>query len=405
MKTKNLKKVAFSIVACAALFSTSCKKENILEEKVQADGKVAGLDLGTNDPQLDVAKFAKGIETYLNGRVAGYGYTIFHKGELFFLGNGGGGWARKKSDPPAIAHNAYEKQGAASVTKFVTALAIVAALEKYDLSLDEKLYKYLPTNWKPSAEFKKLSFKRLLAHETGLIKNGGEFSEYKLTVEGPIKQAEFKDSLRVYNNINYGLAAILLPYISARNGFPQDNAVLKGLENNPKELYKQLGIRFINQTRLFVFKPAQLIEWQYMNWCVWSGYGVRDASEGTLGYTTVNGLEKGSEKEDLRENGGAGGLYLSPWAMAMIQVYAADGKIVSKTNYKRMKEQRLGFDGIYYGDHGKYYWKNGGANRHETIIADFGPTQVAVFTNSQTSDIGNGLGVLGAAYDAAWVKK
>ncbi|SIO01608.1 serine hydrolase [Chitinophaga niabensis] len=398
MKTRN---ILLAIVAVAAL---SCKKEDI---KVKADNKLADLPLGGNPvPELDVTQFAKNIENYLNTRVSGYGYTISHNGTIFYLDNGGGGWARKQSDPPAKAHGATVRQGTASVTKYITALTTVATLEKYNISLDEKLYKYLPTNWKPSGLFKMLSFKNLLAHETGLINYGREFSDLKLTVEGPVQIGELIDSTRDYDNINYDLAAIIIPYVSAKHGFPADYQVLKGLEKNPNELYKQLASRFIGQARVYVFKPAGINQWQVMDWYTWDNNGIIDASQGTLGYTTVYGNEKGSEKGDSRPNGGAGGLYCSAFEMAKIQLAAAQGKIVSAANYKRMREQRLGFDGIYPGKHGKYYWKNGGANRHETIVADFGPTQVAVFTNSRTSDIGNGLDVLGKAYDDAWeVKK
>ncbi|WP_343306295.1 serine hydrolase [Chitinophaga niabensis] len=398
MKTRN---ILLAFVAVAAL---SCKKEENI--KVQADNKLAALDLEANVATLDVAKFAGNIERYLNGKVAGYGYTIFHEGNVFYLDNGGGGWSRKQSDPPATPHGAHVRQGTASVTKFITGLAATAVLQKYNLSLDEKLYKYLPSNWKPSAEFKQLSFKRLLAHETGLINNGGDFADYKKTVEGPVKMDEFTDSIRNYDNINFGLVAIVLPYVSAKHGFPQDAQVLKNLEGNPNELYKQLASRYLSLVRVNVFKPAGLLHWSVMDWCVWNNNGPMNAALGTLGYTTVFGNEKGSLKGDERANGGAGGLYCSSWEMAKIQLSAAQGKIVNAANYKRMREQRLGFDGIYAGKHGKYYWKNGGANRHETIVADFGPTQVAVFTNSRTSDIGNGLGVLGKAYDDAWeVKK
>jgi len=399
MKTK------FLLLALVAVAALSCKKENELDPKVQAD-KLANLPIDGNPvPELDVAKFARNIEAYLDGRVAGYGYTIYHKGQAFWLDNGGGGWARKQSDPPAKAHGAYVRQGTASVTKYITALATIATLEKAGVSLDDKLYTYLPTNWKPSVFFKELTFKRLLAHETGLKNYGREFGDLKKTVEGPVDIMEYVNSDADYDNVNYDLAAIIIPYVSAKHNFPADYQVLKGLEKNPTELYKQLATRFIGIARASVFKPAGIQQWNVMDWYTWDNNGIIDPSLGTLGYTTVSGNEKGSEKGDSRPNGGAGGLYCSTAEMGKIQFAAANGKIVSTANYKRMQEQELGYDGVYNGKHGKYYWKNGGANRHETIVADFGETQVAVFTNSRTSDIGNGLGVLGKAYDDAWAIK
>jgi hypothetical protein len=67
-----------------------------------------------------------------------------------------------------------------------------------------------------------------------------------------------------------------------------------------------------------------------------------------------------------------------------------------------MKDKLLGFDAVVNGKRGKYYWKNGGANHRETMIFDFGKTQVAVFANSSTSEIGNKSSILVNAYETAW---
>lgn len=405
MKTKNLKTVALAVVAGAALFSTSCKKENILDEKVSLDGTLAGTG-NKGVPELDGIKFALNIESYMNGKVAGYGYAIYHDRKLYYYGNGGGGWARKKVDAPANAHSINTRQGIASSTKFVTALATLAILEKYDLDLDEKIYKYLPSNWKPCKEFKELTFARLLAHRTGLKNYGGKFSDYRKTVEDSVQLNEFHGNIRDYDNINYGLVAILLPYVMAKKSpSTADDNALKLLEPFPSQLYSLLGAAFIQIVRQNVFKPGGVINWDIMDYRVWGTNGPMTAAEGTLGYPSVNGTEKGTQKGDERANGGAGGLYISPLEFARIQLAATDGAIVSKEGYLRMRTELLGFDGAVKGAHGRYTWKNGGANNHETMIFDFGRTQVAVFANSNLSEIGNDPTILANAYDAAWVTK
>lgn len=395
----------FGLVAGTILFATSCKKENVqpdpqvsLENAKSAIGDLAIL-------QFDVDKFAGNIEAYMDGKVAGYGYTIFHEGNIYYRGNGGGGWLRRPVDAPSVLHSAQQRQDIASSTKFVTALATIALLEKYDMSLGEAVYKYLPTNWKPSESFKELTFERLLSHRTGLIKYGGDWEELKKTVEGPMKEDEFENKTRVYNNVNFALLAVMLPYVAAKKEFPSDYNVLKSLENKPDQLYDALGSRYVGIVRVNVFKPAGMTQWSVATFAPWNNNGPISPESASKGYATANGSEAGFNNGDYRRNGGAGGLYISTTEFGQIQRRAAQGLIVSAGGYQKMKDALLGFDAVVNGKFGKYYWKNGGANYRETMIFDFGKTQVAVFANSNTSEIGNKPSILVGAYESAWVAK
>jgi CubicO group peptidase (beta-lactamase class C family) len=403
MKTSNLRTAVLCIMTGAATLSTSCSKK--LDSPLLSDKqKVAGID-DFGMLVLDPVLFANNIEAYMNGKVAGYGYTIYHNGVAYFAGHGGGGWARKAVDAPATRHGAYIRQGTASCTKFISALATVALLEKCEVDLEEKIYTYLPTNWKPTAEFKELDFAHLLSHRTGLIKYGGTWADLKKTVEGGVQIDEFKNEIRDYDNINYAMLPVILPYMLAKRKFPLDYNMLKSLEGNPDAIYKAVAQRFITQVRVNVFKKANLAQWDIIDYCAWNENGPMPASLGTLGYPTANGVEKGSEKDDNRWNGGAGGLYISAADYAKVQSSAALGVIVGDANYQRMRNELLGFDGVVTGAHGKYTWKNGGANNHETMIFDFGNTQLAVFANSPNSEIANKPSILATAFDKAWVIK
>jgi CubicO group peptidase (beta-lactamase class C family) len=403
---KNLKTVVFGMLTCAALSAVSCKKENQLAEPLSsADlNKASGLgDLAILE--FDGMKFAQNIENYMQGKVSGYGYAIYHEGMPYYIGNGGGGYSRKPQDAPATLHGAQVRQGIASSTKFVTALATISMLEQCGIGLNEKLYHYLPSNWKPTAEFKQLDFERLLSHSCGLINLGGDYAGLKRTVEDGVDMVRFNAKTRLYNNVNFTLAAFILPYVYAKKKSPLDYLALKSLEGNPTALYNGLGQRFIGIARVNVFKKAGLLHYGVMDWTTWNNNGPIHPSTGTLGYTTVSGAEKGTQKGDSRPNGGAGGLYISASEFAKIQLAASEGKIVSTAGYKAMRDRLLGFDGFRIGAHGRYTFKNGGANNHETMIFDFGKTQVAVFANSGTSEIGNDPMILVNAYDKAWVPK
>jgi len=145
--------------------------------------------------------------------------------------------------------------------------------------------------------------------------------------------------------------------------------------------------------------------WNVATFCPWNNNGIINPESGSKGYTTANGNEPGTTNGDSRRNGGAGGLYISTAEFGRIQNSAAQGLIVSSAGYQVMKSKLLGFDAVVSGKYGKYYWKNGGANNRETMIFDFGKTQVAVFATSGTSEIGNKSSILVGAYESAWIVK
>jgi len=401
MKTKIL------LFAIATITTLSCKKENIMDTKIQADGEIAGIgDFNNTQPKtFQPLLMAQKIEAYMNGKVAGYGYTIMHDGKPWFLNQGGGGWARYRIDAPntAFRHGYQSRQGIANAAKFVTALATISLLEKYGLSLDEKIYPYLPTNWKPSAEFKQLSFRRLLEHRTGLINYGKNIADYKKTVEDGVNMFLFEEGCRIYDDVNYGLAMILLPYLNTKKGNPTDYTFLKSLQDQPLELEEKLIYRFINIAGLTVFKPTGFAYWQNVNYTPWSNNAYMISTyESSAGYSTIDGSTPGIPKWDERKVAAARGLYISAWEFTQIQAAAAQYKIVSKAGYEAMRAQLLGFDGAVAGAHGRYTWKKGSGDNFESMIFDFGKTQVAVFANSPHSHISEDPTILINAFDESW---
>jgi hypothetical protein len=403
-KMKNLKKLSvITTLALGFLFiNTSCQKEEIFEEIAPTTNKTAASHAKSNaEPVFDATQFGKLIENYLDGKVAGYGYNVIHDGQLAAFG--GKGWSRKWYETNPTKHNFNQAQGIASSTKFVTALATIAILEKYGLTLDSYVFPYLPVTWQPSDAFRKVTFRHLLAHKAGLIDNGGTWAGYEKTVEGPLNVVDFEAGKRVYDNLNYSLVAIILPYVEFKKNKTFTFDQMKALEySNTWYSASSLGLYFRNIVRKYVFKPANLMHWSIVDWTCWNSNGVIPAEQGTKGYQTPYGNETGNLKADTRLNGGSGGLYISTFDFGKIQMAAKKGQLILPANYLRMQNELLGFDGAVNGKFGKYYWKNGASNNHETIIFDTGRTQIAIFANSQASDIGGDRAIVRDAYDAAW---
>ncbi|MHA4739670.1 beta-lactamase family protein [Dyadobacter sp. MSC1_007] len=403
MKTNFFKVLSMSVIFGAALLSTGCKKEDEIMGDVEPEAvRSAKLGIPT---KFDQVKFAQLIEDYMEPQVAGFGYAIYNNGVEYYGTNGGDGWARKKIETPFQLHGATVEQEIVNTTQFVTAVSVIRALEKYNLTLSTKVHTYLPKGWVPSAKFKELTFQRMLSHRTGLINHNGGLSTLRQTVEGPLQNTEFDQQVRDDDNVNYELLAIILPYVQAKELAKQGNSNMLNMldsKNNETDLFKTVAMYYREFVRFNVFIPAGLSNPYVIGWRAWDNSGDISASLGTKGYPSKDGEEPGISKTDNNLNGGATGLYISAAQFAQIQSAVSQFKIVSLNGLNAMKQHLLGFDDKIGGDKGIYYWKKGVGSNCETMAFDFGKIQVAVFANSQQSQISSPQ-VLADLYDQCWI--
>ncbi|MCE7060283.1 serine hydrolase [Dyadobacter sp. CY343] len=385
MKIQFLKSAGACLIFCTVLFATSCKEDQILQESIGeqnvGDDSNAKLVIPT---KLDVDIFAERIEDYLGN--VGFGYSIFVNGEESFMSNGGDGFARKHSEGTGFAkHSAVRLQETNATTQYVTALAVLRVIKKYNLSLKTKVSLYLPKGWVPSKQFKELNFERLLAHRTGLINYGN----VRKTVEGQLTESVFISGDRRNNDINYILLGVIAPYVEAVELKKQgDASKFNNLSqhNSDVAILSACGIHFRNLVRNNVFLPAGLANSDVIDWQAWDKNGPIAASLSTQGYPEKLGDAPGIDKAIVTTSCGATGLYLSASDFAKIQSAVNQNKIINATDFLAMKSKLLGFDGVLKGTKGLYYYKTGLGYNCENIIMDFGNVQVAVFANSPQSD-------------------
>ncbi|CAG5072983.1 hypothetical protein DYBT9623_04515 [Dyadobacter sp. CECT 9623] len=380
MKTQLLKSVSACLIVSTVLFSTSCKEDQILQEsQVEQnirDDSNAKL-LGT---KLDKFVFAQKIEDYLYN--VGFGYSIYVEGEEIFKGNGGEGFARKGFEVGgAKPHGASVRQETLAATQFVTALAVLKTLRKYNISVKAKVWPYLPKGWVPSQKFKSLSFEQLLAHKTGLS-NVFAPNKIKLVVEGKIDNAPLIGNA----DINYSLLGIITPFVEAVELSKKGNATRLNLLNKVPMAFNTYANAFGEIVLANVFVPAGLPYANRVSWSAWNESGPINASLATQGYPALKGDAPGLDKAEVVAHAGATGLYLSASEFAKIQSAASQFKIVSSDDLKLMKDSLLGFTGKINGGAGTYYYKTDSGLNCETMIMDFGKVQVCILANSTQND-------------------
>jgi hypothetical protein len=403
----NLTTTLFGI-ALMVVFFASCEKDSLdtitpTTPTTEAGGSGELTQRGIGDLALytlNVDKFATGIEAALDGKLSGYGYTIFHNGSIYYKGVGGEGWNRRPVDAPERAHGAQHRQGLASTTKYATAILIARILEKNGKTMDELIYKYLPSNWNPHPDFKTVTFGELLAHKAGLIKYGNTYLDVKKTVEDGINNIQHSMGIRVYDNINFFMCHYLVPYMIGKMENQGLWNLLDSKKNSPTELVPMIDVNWRYYFRLYVCKPAGLTYWDKVDFAPWDNNGSIPLTSGCKYYTTMNMSEKGSNPTNGLPGSGPGGLYISPTEYGQIINAVAHGKIISKALYNNMKVELRGFDWAMSGKYGPYYAKNGKARSQEMLI-DFGGTQVIIIANCDFGGLSSNPGWITAAFDAA----
>ncbi len=372
-----MKIVLTVVIFLMALFS--CKKEPQI-----ASGSTFSLD-----------KFEQNIKDVYPSGVVGYSYAISYLGNVERFG--AGGEARIAADG-LKPYTIETRQELFSVTKFVTAIAVCKVLGDLGKTLNEKVVDYLPTNWKVHASFNDLTFEQLLSHKSGFSLEERDFASLKTMMT--IQQLA---NTYNYNNANYALCRILLPYMYyGKENYKFDE--LQGLtETSTATDYRTI-------IREKVLLPSGLQYWDKADFKDWNHQGL-SLFQYTRYYLKSNlAIASGANSDDVLI-AGSRGLTLTSYEVAQILTAFEKKQLISELWMNEMKNKKCGFDTWVDGPHGKYYWKNGGWTTNsgtggETIIMVF-PNGVRVSLNCNSNRKLNDQFVgdpalMAKAYDDAW---
>jgi CubicO group peptidase (beta-lactamase class C family) len=85
------------------------------------------------------------------------------------LGSGADGFSRMAIDPPQTTAKLEDRINVASLSKTVTAAAVLSTLQAKNLSPDALVAPFFPPDWQLHDEVKKLTFRDFLTHRTGFF--------------------------------------------------------------------------------------------------------------------------------------------------------------------------------------------------------------------------------------------
>ena len=384
MKRIRANRFIYLVTLILAGFLTSCGEEGI-------------NNIQSNDPQFNMDKFEENLRASLDGATVGYVYAINLNGQLNRSGDSG--FARTKIDGNVL-QSASKRMNIASITKTITAVAVLQLLERRNLTIDSLIAPWLPADWVLGTGVNSLTFKSLLTHRTGFNTANSNFNSTLSfnALRDSVQTGCINPQGHLYMNMNYALFRVIIP------------ALWKGLPGAP-------GITEINASSASFFYRL------YIQQEIFNKLGVMNADcvspsaeQPTLFYTNAANTP-GVDYGDWTMICGGGGYYLSAIDLAnFLANIRYNNDILSAVNRDIMRDNYIGWseNGTLNGEHGEYFNHGGSINSSDPTGANLGnmrglivqfPNNVdlAVMTNSEigAADLSIRTVVLNA-YDNAW---
>ena len=355
-----------------------------------------GTSVATTTASVNLNAMGLKIHNALKDSVTGYMWEVRQNGALVFVGqwnwsqtptNAGTGWSENS------------RMHVASVSKFLTAVGLVKALDAKGISYDAKIANYLPHHWAKGSNVGLITFRQLLTHTSGFNGNASasDYLTMKANVAGGVGLSEI--GTYAYQNLNFGLMRILIPII---NG----------------DISKYTVYSSWSALNDLSWDAATLSEYKaYMQSKVFTPAGVANAGFAptagarALAYKAPYAMnqEGGWDSGDLSSVAGGAGWRLSVKEVLSVMHHVRRmNTIIPAAKAQYMLDNYFGIDQHINTAAGKLYNKNGawgtGDGKTEQSVAYFLPNgmELVLFVNSPIGKTGFSLrGLVKDAYVAS----
>ena len=168
--------------------------------------------------RLNTQQLKLDLQRLLTPCTAGYSMQLRRNGAIVF--DQSNGFSKMPGDAGQIGEcwTSSTPMHVASVSKLITAMALMRVLKYHNISVNAPFWPFLPNYWIKGDSIDQLTFRDLLTHKSGLVIPG--------TAPGPSDFQVMKNSIAHgvygipgYLNINYGLMRILISTIDVPSLF------------------------------------------------------------------------------------------------------------------------------------------------------------------------------------------
>jgi hypothetical protein len=356
---------------------------------------------------FDFELFQQNIDDSLAGETIGHAYVIAFEGQLFE--SGAFGDARTSEEMGGqVDQSGTKEMYLASISKTMSALALLKALQAEGISVDDDISPYLPPDWNQDEDVDDITFRHLLTHKSGLdepaaSQAGQNFASMQAVIaSGPTGTPGLVSPN--YNNANYSLMRIMIPRIAL--GGAVIDAYVNALPDEEDYVYAAVYEQYVGAE---ILAPADL----GMLPC-----SPRESQDVRTQYYTFPDPESGIDLGDWTLSCGSTGWYLSAFELAQLMAFVRYTEdVIDEETRDLMDEGFLGWH-----DPDQFAWVNGefgpyrqhggdstgGSNPGMMGCTMKYPLQVeaTLLINSRGGSISGAIGVcslLRDAYDNAWV--
>lgn len=296
-------------------------------------------------PKLDLGAFCDGFHAIMKSQVTGY--------ELMICRNGtkAAGLRWNWGQTPADANKGWNddtQMHIASVSKLLTAIGMMKALDSKGISYGTSIINYLPSYWSKGSNISGVTFRDLLTHKSGFPK-GDSQSSFPF-MKGRVAAGVASNPGGEYANMNFGLCRILIPIVmgdisKSANPMPS-NTGLNDLAWDALTLYHYKDYMQDN-----VFTPAGVSN---------AGFAPTGSNR-ALAYKFPHNGQKGWDSGDLASMAGGAAWRLSAEQVLKVLHHARRrNTILPADKFQYLLDNYFGIDQIIDSPAGKLYNKNGG---------------------------------------------
>jgi len=201
---------------------------------------------------FSLKEFADRIEAALKDKTVGYQFVVsFGTNQAVVRA---GGFARRNPDG-SRAMTADDRYNVASVSKTVTAAAVMKLLAAQNRSVDAGMHSWLPPHFKLGPNVKTITIRELLTHRSGIRCSSHEgYQELKACLAKGINLSD--KNQWSYNNNNFGLLRFVVARLNGYDGKLKTTGEARTFEENQDEL--RYGNLYMDYVRANIFAPAGL---------------------------------------------------------------------------------------------------------------------------------------------------
>jgi CubicO group peptidase (beta-lactamase class C family) len=334
--------------------------------------------------RINIDKFDQSLRNAMDALGVGYCYMIKRRGKILHLH--ASGWAQVGSDGP-ISWAPHIPMNMASVSKFVTAIAVVRLFRDSGMSLKTPIAGFLPQYWTQGTGVGGITFRDLLRHEAGLGSTisgtgAGNFAEAKSEIaNGP--SASIKGTY-TYRNVNFAILRILFATLTGTLSPAFSFPSFLGISDD--SFWDAVSaIAYQNYVNDNVFAPATVDSRDFS----------ADANA-ALAYATPPGAP-GARIVDGAGGSGQSGWHMSIGELARLLDEFRAGAMMEKWRAQQVLSNRYGLDLRLTTSAGQVYAKGGrklaGSQGMDSAIYLMpGDVDFAIYVNSWDGTPGGHLG-------------